>query len=1308
MPSASSRRFAWAVAALLLALCAFLPALASTAPESRSVGSESDHGDARATPVRIGVLAKRGAARCLEQWGPTADYLSAQIPQHEFEIVPLGFEEIIPSVDRGEVDFVLANSSFYVTLEKEHACRRLATLKNQRLGGVYTEFAGVIFCRADNPAIHALTDLAGTRFAAVAPTSFGGWQMALREIQDAGLGAEDFAELTFAGTHDNVVYAVRDGAADAGTVRTDTLERMVQEGKIDLAAFRVIHQQAGDAGGLDFVHSTRHYPEWPFAKTSAAPDRLAEHVAVALIRMEAQDPAARAARCAGWTVPQNYESVHACLRALRLPPYEDYGTVTLAETLRHYAPEIAGLAAAFAVILLLTLRTGRLNAGLRSALQAQKEEVTKRKQAQAAAGRDRRFLTRVIESLTHPFCVINAEDHTLALANEAAHRGRDWKHLTCHELTHLSAEPCASEEHLCPLEEVKRTGRTVVVEHVHPDEDGNERIIEVHAVPIFGHDKRVKQVIEYGLDVTEQRKAQDALEQSEAYVRSMLDLVQTGIVLIDRETHEILDLNPAAAKLIGLSRDEARGRSCLELVCSDEDGRCPNEDLRGQIYSDEFVITTAQGEQIPVLRSVTGIVLHGKPCMLDSFVDISEQKELQERLQAMIARAEEMAVQAEAASEAKSRFLANMSHEIRTPMNGVTGMVELLLDTELDSDQRMYAETVRKSARSLLTIINDILDFSKIEAGKLEFESIDFDLQAMLEEMNDVLAIRAHEKDLEYACEVADGVPSALLGDPGRLRQVLTNLIGNAVKFTSEGEVVVKVTVEHESDGDVKLRFEVRDTGVGIPADKLDQLFEAFTQADSSTTRKFGGTGLGLTISRRLTEMMGGEIGASSEEGCGSTFWFTAVLERGSGESTATVDYGSVRGRRVLIVDDNETNRLILQRQLTSWGCEHAAVESGEAALAELRAARSAGRPYEIVVLDMQMPEMSGAEVGRQIKNDADLGDTRLIMMTSMGRRGDVKRFEELGFSAYLTKPVKPSQFFDCLATVTQETTQDLQPRRIMTEHNLAPRSQGPRLRVLLAEDNKTNRRVATLMLGKLGHEVRAVENGREAIAALEQEEFDVVLMDVQMPELDGLSATRRIRAGETAAQDPQIPIIALTAHAMTGDRQECLAAGMSDYVAKPIDRQELARALKRCATGAADPEPLTEPAPASGPAVFDRHEALERLEDEALLEQLLEEFMADVVQQLAAIGQALAEEDAPAVRRTAHALKGAAANVSAGALSAAAARIEDQAAAGDLSSSTELTDDLRRELGRLQAALGTAADAGGSRSDGATGEQAA
>ncbi len=813
-------------------------------------------------------------------------------------------------------------------------------------------------------------------------------------------------------------------------------------------------------------------------------------------------------------------------------------------------------------------------------------------------------------------------------------------------------------------------------------------------------------------DISSRKQAFLALRDSETRQRAITDSAQDAIVMMD-PSGRISLWNRAAERILGYTSAEAVGHDLHELVAPARYHDAYQSALSAFLETGqggaigrtlELEARRKDGSELPVEVSLSAVHLDGAWHAVGMLRDITERKRAEEavlaanaQLEEATRQANELALRAELANAAKSEFLANMSHEIRTPMNGVIGMTGLLLDSELSDEQRRYAEIVRSSGESLLALINDILDFSKIEAGKLDLEVLDFDLRALLDDFAATMAIRAHTQGLEFVCAVDPAVPTLLQGDPGRLRQIFTNLVGNALKFTHEGEVAVRVSLVSETPAEAVLRCSVRDTGIGIPPDKVDSLFESFTQVDASTTRKYGGTGLGLAISRQLSEMMGGQIGVTSTLGGGSDFCFTVRLtKQPEREPMAPVLPAEIRGAHILVVDDNATNREILTAQMKAWGVRMAAMPDGASALGELRRAATAGEPYQLAILDMQMPAMDGEQLGRAIKAAADLRGTRLVMMTSLGQRGDARRLAELGFAAYLTKPVKQSELYDALAVVLSGAAPQAEHAGLVTRHTVHELRRSP-VRILLAEDNVVNQQVALGLLRKLGLKADAVANGMEAIRSLETVPYDLVLMDVQMPELDGLAATRAIRAADTTVLDREVPIIAMTAHAMQGDREQCLEAGMDDYVSKPISLDALAEALDRWLPGdlggAAPPAPPTPPAEpkptAEQPPVFNLAEMTDRLmDDEDLVREVAATFLDDLPKQVVTLRASLDTGDLAVATRQAHTIKGAAANVSAEALRQTAWEMEQAGHEGDLARMADLLPDLDRQCDAVHEAM--------------------
>ncbi len=794
-----------------------------------------------------------------------------------------------------------------------------------------------------------------------------------------------------------------------------------------------------------------------------------------------------------------------------------------------------------------------------------------------------------------------------------------------------------------------RTGEPYEIEYrFRRDSDGSYRWFLGRGEPMRDKGGRVVRWFGACTDIHDGKLA------GERRYRSLVEAT-SAIVWNTPASGEFESEQPGWSAFTGLGFAQIKGAGWLDAIHPDdrdETARAWSEAVAARsLYQVEHRLRRHDGEYRHML--VRSVPIFDPAGAVREWIGVHSDIDDRKRAHAALVEAKEAA---EAATRAKGEFLANMSHEIRTPMNGILGMIELTLHTELSPRQREYLGLVKSSADALLTVIDDILDFSKIEAGKLGIVAVPFDLHDAVTDTLRPLALRAHDKNLELACRVAPDLPRVVVGDAGRVRQVLINLVGNAIKFTGSGEVVVAVEAGPAEGPDVVLRFSVADTGIGIPAAKKAMVFAAFEQVDNSPTRKYGGTGLGLAISTRLVELMGGVIEVEDNPGGGSIFRFTVRVRRPRPTpDPSTPDPLVLDGLRVLIVDDNRTNRLILEEVMSQWGCRPVAVAGASEALAALGLAAAHGEPFAVALIDRMMPEIDGLDLAGRVHADPRFAGLAMLLLSS-GGPDETCRHADLGIGGRLNKPVRQSELLGALLDLLAP---DSDPDPPPPPEPSAPT--GPRLRVLLAEDHPVNQKVATRMLQDQGHAVTLVVDGRAAVDAVASTPFDVVLMDIQMPEMDGFEALAAIR-GREARPGPRLPILALTAHAMSGDRERCLDAGFDHYLSKPIHPAALREALARFAPG-------LDPAPAAGPALaFDRRAALDGLGgDDQLLDEILGLFLADAPRLLAEARGAVAAADLAALGRLTHTVAGVAGNFAAPALVAAARRLEALAKAGDL-----------------------------------------
>ena len=1257
------RRFAAGLLASLAVALILIPAPAVRAGE----------------PVRVGVVSFRSTTQNPEHWQPLAEALSQAVPGHDFQVDVLTLAEMEQAVADRRLEFVLTNPGQHVALAQRYGLGApLATRAEEIAGKRVSSFGGVILALAERRNIKGLADLRGLRIATVDPKAFAGFQIQAYELSRAGLSPMQDFDLVVTGLPmERTVEAVLSGQADAAFVRSGLIEAMAAEGRLDLARVQVVNAQ--DFKDYPAAVSTRLYPEWAFSAMPHVGEDLARQVAATLFRLQEDHPATRAMGIRGFSVPADYSPVHEVLRELRLPPFDQAPQFTLHDVWSRYRVALIAFLVGLGVILALLARVT-----LSSRLVA-------RKQGELRESEER--FRHLFEDTRQPVMLI--EDGRFVAANRASLallgvESAEW--LLGRSPTDISPEFQPDGQNSAAKAEalIARAFAegSIDFEWEHRRVNGEPFTAQVMltAMRQAGHDllhvvwNDITQQKRYERELgrhqenlerlvaertTELAATSASLKQANREQKALFEAVPVGIAYSRGDT--VVAVNPAFTELFGYDlSDFGTIAQWLLLAYPDPDyrqsvSRAWSESMTeaarqdGRIESREYRVTRRDGS---VITALIGGRLFDEG-MVATFVDITPLKHAEE--------AERLAREAaEAASQAKADFLANMSHEIRTPLNAIIGMTHLALKAEPSPRLRDYLVKIRGSGAHLLGVINDILDFSKIEAGKLVIEHSDLDLETVLEMVVSQVVDRANAKGLELLLRIDEQLPRKLVGDALRISQILINYATNAVKFTERGEVVIEVTQESRSGDDLLVRFAVRDTGIGIDEAGCKQLFQSFHQADNSISRKYGGTGLGLVISRRLVDLMGGQAGFESTLGVGSNFWFTLRL-RASTSQQPLLPRLDLRGRHVLLVEDNEFARNVIGEMLCSMSFVVSGAASGEEALELIRDASSAGNRFDVVLLDWLMPGMDGIETAKAIRALALPKQPLLIIVTAHDREALLEQATAAGIQEVLSKPLTPSSLFNGMMQAFG-TTLVAPAARVAPAIPLGTGTNLEGVRVLLVEDNELNQQVAQEFLKGAGMDVDIAADGVLALDAVQKHRYDAVLMDMQMPVMDGLSATRAIRAIPGLQQ---LPILAMTANAMADDREQCLAAGMNDHIAKPIDPDLLIAKLRAwvrkegmsasqltqsASTGTPAEERMGFPAIPGLDIAIGIRQAAGR---ESLYRSLLGKFVQTQASVPGDIRRALDQNDWKVAERLAHTLKGTVAQIGGGTVRGQAEALE-------------------------------------------------
>jgi len=1370
--------------------------------------------------VRIGVLAKRGAEQTLSRWTPLAQYLSTRV-ERPVRILALDFAELPTAVARGAIDFVISNPAIYVALEKSYGVTRIATMKNRIGEYVLSSFGGVVFTRSDRDDLNELSDLEGQSVAAVDPTSLGGYLMALREFRQAGLDpAGDFRALGFLETHDAVVRGVLERRFDAGTVRTDTLENMASEGHLDLRDVKVLKPRRADSGGFPLLLSTETYAEWPFARLQGTTAELTERIAVALLQMPEDHPAAQAAKIAGWTVPLNYQPLHDLLRELRAPPYQDEGKITLGAVLNTYWPWLLALFAALLVSFWLASHLRRMNRALQASeadlrrsrdqlerrvdertrelasLAARlKVEVARAEEARAAihsaweelddlldaipdatlrvaadgtilrvnakaeklfgysraellamrveqlmpkrfreghAGQRSEYFKRTRSHAMRPLeglqivtkdgrelfvdiglsqmtrngvktaiaavrdisIQVNAQialrrsEERLRISQRIARLGSwDWNldeagFVCSDELCRLLGEPRPPQSlgellrHIHPddrdavygaIDNARRQGTGFHTEHRLIGSNGREFTVLHLGEVTRGASGSATRIIGVIQDITARKRAEATLKDLTNRLRLATRAAHIGVWELDMEDSR-LDWDDAMFAIHDVRAEEFTGQveswkqNVVEADVAATEAALERAIWGGEELDTEFRIRRSDGTTHYIRTA--GLVTRGEsgePLRMTGVNwDITDAK----LAEGAIREAKEAA---EAANRAKSLFLANMSHEIRTPMNAIIGLGQLVLATKLTDQQQDYMRKIQTASRSLLRLLDSVLDHSRIEAGRLEIEHLPFRIEEVIDQVSALFSRRAEEKGIVLRLNQSAAVPTALIGDPLRFGQVIDNLVGNAIKFTERGTVDVTLDAVDLGPDRIEMRVQVRDTGIGVDSGRLPSLFDPFHQADGSISRRYGGSGLGLTICKQLVELMGGRIEAESIPGVGSTFRFSCPMAKVGQSNPGDEEPVDLSHLRVMVLDPRRAARTRLHDLLAGWRIS--VIESRSLAEARQRILEAAERhrPVDVALIGGSVPEAEADAFAAQARAyfGSESPGLRAVPLLVRVRPGSAPPPSDAGtsWSAILHDPVTASELRNFLLGHTVWPGVCSPPPDTDFRELAAPIRGAT---ILIAEDNEINRQVTRELLQQAGLKVELAKTGGEALHLVERRLFDAILMDLEMPEIGGLEATRQLRR-----RFPELPVIAMTAAAATGDRQRCLEAGMNDHLAKPIVAERLISVLLRwirprdSAPGwtATSPRERTPPLLCNLPTTLpgiDLAEAVAALGgSQRLYLHLLAQFQTQFATACETLQSQLAEDRLEAAGQLAHSLRGLAGSIGARRLWRAAEEME-------------------------------------------------